>query len=230
MAANTLCLGRMGIKTEADVIGKTDADVHPERVAREIRQDDLQVMRTREPLIDRVEALFIRSHAKDWYVTTKLPIFDLDGEVIGVMGFVRPFQGGMRESGLARLEPVVAHIQQHHGERIDIPSLAKLAHVSPRQLHRLFQAAFGMSTQVFIVRTRVQAASDDLLLTDLPISEIALQHGFYDQSAFSRAFHKHTGETPMQFRRRRGEVSDEYKKTATGHKTPPGREDRVKVD
>jgi AraC-like DNA-binding protein len=59
-----------------------------------------------------------------------------------------------------------------------------------------------MSTQVFIVRTPVQAASDELLLTELPISEIALKHGFCDQSAFSRAFSEQTGETPLQFRRR----------------------------
>ena len=203
MAANGLCLRRMGFSAEAEVIGKTDADVHPERVAREIREDDLRVMKSREPLVDRVEALFIRSQAKDWYVTTKLPVLDTKGEVIGVMGFVRPFHGGeMRQAGLARLEPVVACIQKQHGRKIEIPKLAKLAHVSPRQLHRLFQAAFGMSTQVFIVRTRVQAASDELLLTELPISEIALKHGFCDQSAFSRAFSEHTGETPLQFRRR----------------------------
>lgn len=203
MAVNALSLARMGFQSEAEAIGKTDADVHPERVAREIRADDLRVMQTGQPLIDRVEALFIRSQAKDWYATTKLPIFDRAGKVIGVMGFVRPFRSGeMKQAGLARLETVVAYIQKHHGTKIEIPRLARLAHVSSRQLHRLFQAAFGMSTQVFIVRTRVQAASDDLLLTELPISEIALKHGFCDQSAFSRAFSEHTGETPLQFRRR----------------------------
>jgi hypothetical protein len=50
---------------EAEVIGKTDADVHSERVARETRGDDLRVMRSLEPLVDRVEALFIRSQAKE---------------------------------------------------------------------------------------------------------------------------------------------------------------------
>ncbi len=145
MAANALCLKRMGFNSEVEVIGKTDADVHPERVAREIREDDLRVMRSREPLVDRVEALSIRSQAKDWCVTTKLPIFDRAGTVLGVMGFVRPFRSGeMKQASLARLEPVVAFIQKHHGAKIEIPRLAKLAHVSSRQLHRLFQAAFGI--------------------------------------------------------------------------------------
>jgi PAS domain S-box-containing protein len=203
MAANELCLKRMGFASEADVVGKTDADVHPERVAREIREDDLRVMKSRKPLVDRVEALFIRSQAKDWYSTTKLPVFDTRGEVIGVMGFVRPYRSGEeRQSGVGRLDTVVAYIQENHATKVEIPHLAKLAHVSSRQLQRLFQAAFGMTTQAFIVRTRVQAASDSLIMTERPLAEIALAHGFCDQSAFSRAFSEHTGETPLQFRRR----------------------------
>ena len=59
-----------------------------------------------------------------------------------------------------------------------------------------------MSAQEFTVRTRVQAASDDLLQTEKSLSEIALDHGFYDQSAFSRQFSQHTGETPLKFRQR----------------------------
>ena len=203
VAANALCLKRMGLASEAELLGKTDADVHPDRVAHEIREDDLRVMRTQQPLIDRVEALFIRSKAKDWYATTKLPIFGRRGEVIGVMGFVRPYRSGeLQQSGIARLDSVVSYIQKHHAEKIEISKLTKLACVSARQLHRLFHAAFGMSAQTFIVRTRVQAASDDLLLTEKPLGEIALDHGFCDQSAFSRAFTEHTGETPLRFRHR----------------------------
>ena len=59
-----------------------------------------------------------------------------------------------------------------------------------------------MSPQEFVVRTRVQAASDDLMQTGKPLSEIAEAHGFYDQSALSRQFFQHTGETPLKFRQR----------------------------
>jgi AraC-like DNA-binding protein len=66
----------------------------------------------------------------------------------------------------------------------------------------MFKEAFGLSPQAFLIRTRVQAASDDLLLTDKTLSEIALEHGFCDQSALSRRFIEHTGETPRKFRQR----------------------------
>ena len=164
-------------------------------------------METGVPLIDRVEALFTRSHAKDWYVTTKLPITDTRGKVIGVMGFVRPYR---RERNVVpaavRLEAAVAHIQAHHHTPVGITELARLAHLSARQLGRRFQEVFGMSPQEFVVRTRVQAASDDLRQTEKSLSAIAADHGFYDQSAFTRQFFQHTGEKPLRFRQRHSRI------------------------
>lgn len=203
VASGTGVLQKLDFRREEDVIGLTDADLHPPRVAREIRADDVRVMTTRQPLLDRVEALFTRTQARDWYVTTKLPIFDPGGEVIGIMGFVRPYRRASGELPAAqRLEPVVAHIHAHHAEPMTIPSLARIAHLSVRQLGRRFQEVFGMSPQEFIVRTRVQAASEDLSHTDLALSAIALDHGFYDQSSFSKQFHQHTGETALSYRQR----------------------------
>jgi AraC-like DNA-binding protein len=207
VAAGAGLLQRLGFSREEEILGLTDADIHPARVVQDIRADDLRVMQTRKPLIDRVEALFTRSNAKDWYLTTKLPIVDARGTVIGVMGFVRPFR---RESGVsphaAQLEPAVTHIQARHREPIAIPELARLAHLSERQLSRRFQKVFGMSAQEFVVRTRVQAASDDLLQTDKSVADIAYEHGFYDQSAFTRQFRQHTGETPLKFRQRHRQI------------------------
>ena len=207
VAASVGLVTRLGFSCEEEILGLTDADIHPARVVRDIRADDLRVMETREPLIDRVEALFTRSNARDWYVTTKLPIVDSRGEVIGVMGFVRPYRRDATVlPGAGRLEAVVTHIQANHREIVGIPELARIAHLSVRQLNRRFQEIFGMSAQTFIVRTRVQAASDDLLQTEKSLSEIAMAHGFYDQSAFTRQFCQHTGETPSKYRRRHCQI------------------------
>lgn len=203
IAASRGVLVRLGYKSEDEIIGRTDEDFHPPRTVREIREDDLRVMRTREPLIDRIEALFSRNHARDWYVTTKLPVLDTKGEVIGIMGFVRlSLNQPEKTGGMKRLEPIVEHIQQEHHRAVSPAELAKMAGVSVRQLHRLFCEVYGMSTEAFIIRTRVQAAGDSLLQTDKPISQIAEEHGFCDQSAFTRRFREHTGETPLKFRQR----------------------------
>jgi PAS domain S-box-containing protein len=194
---------RLGYSSEEELIGKTDADFHPPRIVEDIRRDDEMVVRTRKPLVDRVEALFTRNQAKDWYVTTKLPIIDAAGEVMGIMGFVRPYRNSAGASpGCERIERLVEYIQKHHARHIEAEELAKIGCVSVRQLNRIFQKTFGMNTQTFLIRTRVQAASDDLAQTDKLLSEIAVEHGFCDQSAFSRRFQQHTGETPLKFRQR----------------------------
>lgn len=197
-------LRRVGVKCEEELLGVHDSTIHPPFVAKAIRADDLLVMRTRQPLVDRVEALYARTRAKDWFLTTKLPIFDDHGGVIGVMGFVRPYRGGSGGGGMdAQIQRVVEHVHEHHGGHISMADLAKIAHLSERQLNRRFQETFRMSAQDFIMRTRIQAASDALLETDKPVSEIAQEHGFCDQSALSRMFRRHLGETPLKFRHRR---------------------------
>jgi AraC-like DNA-binding protein len=197
-------LRRIGASREEELLGVHDSTIHPPFVARAIRQDDLHVMQTRQPIVDRVEALYARTRAKDWFITTKLPILDETGEVIGVMGFVRPYNGGTGGGeNDEQLRKVVGHIHKNYGGRLVVADLAQIAHLSERQLNRRFQDTFRMSTQEFIVRTRIQAASDELLGTDKTLSQIALDHGFYDQSAFTRQFRQHTGETPLHFRRRR---------------------------
>jgi AraC-like DNA-binding protein len=201
-AVSSGTLRRVGAEREEDLLGKCDDAIHPPSVANAIREDDLHVMRTRQPLVDRVEALYARTRAKDWFLTTKVPLLDAAGEVIGIMGFVRPYRGTGAVAD-PQIDRVVTHIQEHFRERLVMPELARLAHLSERQLNRRFQETFRTSVQAFIVRTRVQAASDALLETDRSVAEIAHACGFYDQAAFSRHFRKHVGETPLAFRRRR---------------------------
>jgi AraC-like DNA-binding protein len=54
--------------------------------------------------------------------------------------------------------------------------------------------------QEFLVKTRIQAASETLLKSDLSIAQIANDYGFCDQSAFTQLFRKHMGMTPRRFR------------------------------
>jgi PAS domain S-box-containing protein len=204
VAASNGVLLRLGYSHEDEALGLTDFDFHPPRIARQIREDDLRVMTTRQPLVGRTENLFTRAQAQAWYRTTKLPIFDRLGAVSGVMGIVRLYREESDTApGAERLARVVEYIHAHHSDPIACEDLASLVHMSLRQLQRRFREVYGMGVHTFVMRTRVQAASDDLLLTNKSMCEIALDHGFCDQSAFSRHFAAHTGETPLRYRQRR---------------------------
>ena len=85
------------------------------------------------------------------------------------MGFVRPYRGtaSADDSQIAR---VVTAIRERFQERLLVTELARMANLSERQLNRRFQEIFRTGVHEFIVRTRVQAASDALLETDRSIS------------------------------------------------------------
>lgn len=201
-------LDRIGVKDEEELLGANDESIHPITVARAIREDDLRVMSTGQPIINKVEALYARTRAKDWFLTTKLPIYDTSGAAVGVMGIVRPYFGAPGSAAYdLQVQRVVAHVHSHYQERIPVEDMARLASISERQLNRRFQEIFRMSVQEFIIRTRIQAASDELLGSDKSVAEIAQDNGFYDQSAFTRQFRIHTGETPLAFRKRRRQAS-----------------------
>jgi AraC-like DNA-binding protein len=96
----------------------------------------------------------------------------------------------------------VDYIKSHLHEGLSVQNLATTQGISPRQLHRRFRLAFGLSVQQFLTRTRIQAAEDALIKSNRSIAEIALAVGFCDQSAFTRQFLKRTGLTPNKFRQR----------------------------
>lgn len=193
----------LGAKSEAEIVGRTDDDFFPPHAADHFKRDDQLVMTTGRPLIGRVELWYNEQRVLDWFVTNKLPVRDTRGEVIGVMGTVRSYEGQRRTMlPMSLINSTVDYIREHHHKRLTVEDLADQAGLSPRQLHRKFRDVFGLSVQDFLIKTRIQAASDVLLHSDLSIAEIATDFGFCDQSAFTQLFRKHTGLTPLRFRRR----------------------------
>ena len=193
----------LGAKSEAEIIGKTDDEFFPLHAADHFRRDDQLVMTTGQPLIGRVELWYNEQQVLDWFVTNKLPVRDTHGEIIGVMGTVRSYEGQRRTmQPMSEIDSTVNYIREHHRERFTVEKLAAQAGLSTRQLHRKFREVFGLSVQEFLIKTRIQATCETLLHSDQTIAQIAYKFGFCDQSAFTQQFRKHTSLTPLKFRKR----------------------------
>ncbi|MFN2126960.1 MAG: PAS domain-containing protein, partial [Anaerolineales bacterium] len=63
-----------------EIVGKTDYDLYPEKDAQRYREEDLRIILTKKKLFIEEE-----SNGK-WYETFKAPIFDIEGQIIGVTG------------------------------------------------------------------------------------------------------------------------------------------------
>jgi AraC-like DNA-binding protein len=204
VCASRAVLAKFGMKDELEIVGTTDRDRYPARMAEVFIQGDRDVVRSGRPILDRLEVWYNAQGALDWCVVTKLPVRGAGGAVIGVMMLMRPWRGSPRQllpdSAVGR---VVQRIRRSPGEPLRVAALARQAGLSARQLQRRFRELFGVGVKEFVMRARVQAAAEALRSGSAPIAEVALEAGFYDQSTFTRQFRTRTGMTPDRYRRRR---------------------------
>ncbi|HUQ82666.1 MAG TPA: AraC family transcriptional regulator [Gemmatimonadaceae bacterium] len=82
-----------------------------------------------------------------------------------------------------------------------IAQVARIVDVHPVRLARAFRVFLGASPGALVRRARLDRAAAEVAGTDRPLAEIAQWAGFGDQSHFTRAFKRHTGVTPGEYRR-----------------------------
>lgn len=78
-----------GLKAAEEAYGKTDADFYGREHAGEARLDEQRVMETGEPLLGKVEFERLADGRKSWSLTTKLPLRDRQGRIMGTCGISR---------------------------------------------------------------------------------------------------------------------------------------------
>ncbi len=79
----------LGINDPSDAVGKTDYDFFKEEHARQAEQDELGVMQTGRSLVGKEEELIGSDNDKTWVSTTKAPLRDYRGDIIGTFGISR---------------------------------------------------------------------------------------------------------------------------------------------
>jgi len=89
IVANTLDLQTIGILDETAVVGKTDLELFDNEIGRRGYEDDLNVIRTAKPVINREEYFFSNKGEKHWLLTSKMPLFDENGKPTGLVGIGR---------------------------------------------------------------------------------------------------------------------------------------------
>ncbi len=94
-----------------------------------------------------------------------------------------------------------------YAEPLDIPALARVAHVSPAHFIRTFRATFGETPHRYLQRRRVERSMFLLRESDRSVTDICLEIGFSSLGTFSRTFHAIVGESPSSYRKRTGPVA-----------------------
>lgn len=200
---NRASLSLFKLKEKSEILGKSEYDFFPQRLAAPIHEDDVRVMELMEPIINRMELIVNEEGMMVWVLTTKLPLSKKDGSVAGLMGTTRVLQHpDMIPDTFKRHAKALEHIKQYYNQTIRVQDLASMCQLSVSRFRETFRERFMMSPQKFLLKVRMQMACQKLVHSDQEIVEIAQACGFCDQSYFTRQFRKHTGLPPLQYRKR----------------------------
>lgn len=98
-----------------------------------------------------------------------------------------------------QLRNVVDFVMSHLEEDVSVLTLAEKAHVSPFHFARKFRKTVNVSPHQFVLQQRIQKSINLIKIGKLPLAQIALESGFYDQAHFTSAFRRVVGTTPAQY-------------------------------
>ena len=76
----------MGLEDSSTVIGKTDHELFPKESADISRKEDVEVMKTGIPILSRETSMDLGENNKHWFLTSKIPIKNSEGNVTGLLG------------------------------------------------------------------------------------------------------------------------------------------------
>lgn len=94
-----------------------------------------------------------------------------------------------------------AYVDAHIKDKLTVPEIAQQFGISTSYLARVFHQTCGCSLASYTVRRRIGEAQTLLLQTALPISEIAHQVGYDNQSYFTKLFTQLSGVSPLRYRK-----------------------------
>jgi AraC family transcriptional regulator len=111
-----------------------------------------------------------------------------------------------RIEGAAPLLPwqasrVREYVERNLAQAIRVSDLSALVFRTAAHFSRAFKRSFGLTPHAYVLRRRIELASQLMVESNMPLSQIALRCGFNDQAHLCKRFRKHTGATPAAWRR-----------------------------
>lgn len=98
------------------------------------------------------------------------------------------------------VDQALEYIRDHLHGPLDLAEVGRAVMLSPNYLTTLFKQHTGFSLGQTIKRLRIERACALLRDTRLQIQEISTRVGFSDPFAFSKAFRRHVGVAPRNYR------------------------------
>lgn len=201
VAMNEHLVRLRGEQSEQALLGKTDLELHPVYWGRRYQEEDRKVMDSGREIPNQVWLVPVSGGKLATFVSSKIPLRSQDGSIIGIAGVMYQIDRPAAAHNNDPIQRAAMMIEEDFRSSLEINEIAQRVKLSVSQLNRRFRAIYQMSPSRYLQRIRVDEASRLLVDSDVSISEIALDTGFYDQAHLTRTFRRWMGMTPSEFRR-----------------------------
>ncbi|MBK8094526.1 MAG: AraC family transcriptional regulator [Verrucomicrobiaceae bacterium] len=202
LVVNQSLVERHGLKHKSQMLGRRPCDVCPGDYGRIPTEQDEHVLRTGQPIVERLELFWRRPNVPVWGLTSKLPIRDARGQVTGLIGISKDLVAPVsRDDVSPEVARVLRYLESAYDDPVSPSSLARKAGMSAARFARIIKRIYGISPMQLITKTRITVGCRLLRESEASISQIALNCGFADHSAFTRAFRAVTNHSPSEYRR-----------------------------
>ncbi len=143
-----------GRQDAAEIVGKTDFDFFSEAHARPAFDDEQTIIRTGQPLLGKLEKETWPDGHITWVLTTKLPLRNDQGEVIGTFGISKD---------VTESKQMESALDKTRRELMESSRLAGMAEVATGVLHNVGNVLNSLNVSAAVIATRLHQSKADSL-------------------------------------------------------------------
>ena len=148
------------------LLGRTPSEIFGDELGRGYAAQDHEVLASGQQLLDKLELHVYEPRELGWCLTSKFPLLDKTGKIAGLVGISRDLKTpSVASSEYSQVADAIAHAESRLASPPSVAELAEVARMSVYQLDRRMKHLFGLTTGQWLLKTRIDFASRQLIST-----------------------------------------------------------------
>jgi PAS domain S-box-containing protein len=154
IAVSKSLVRNFGGATASQIIGRTDFDFFAAAHARPAYEDEQNIIRTGEPILNKVERELWPDGRVTWSMTSKLPLRDDEGRIVGTFGLSKD---------ITRTKEMELALEKAQRELVDASRVAGMAEVANGVLHNVGNVLNSLNVSASVIAAGLKQSKAESL-------------------------------------------------------------------